>query len=216
MLTLHGASASPFVRKVLLVLEHKQLPFTQLPVTPFAPPANWAELSPLGKIPVLVDGDLVLPDSSVICRYLEEAHPEPALYPATPAARALACWYEEFGDTALVEAVAPFFAERIVQARLLGNAANEARLADVTANVLPKALAYLERIVPASGFLFGEALCIADIAIASQLLNGELGGCPLDATRYPRTVAWFARVKATPLFTARAVIEAKELAAMLG
>lgn len=216
MFTLHGASASPFVRKVLLALEFKQLPFTQLPVTPFAPPANWAELSPLGKIPVLVDGDLVLPDSSVICRYLEEAHPAPALYPATPGARALACWYEEFGDTALVEAVAPFFAERIVRARLLGQPADEARLAAVTANELPKALDYLERVAPAQGFVFGDALTIADIALASPLLNGELGGCPLDAARYPRMLAWFARVRGTPLFTARAAIEAKELAAMLG
>lgn len=216
MITLYGASASPFVRKVLLTLEFKQLPFTQLPVTPFAPPDNWADLSPLGKIPVLVDDGLVLPDSSVICRYLEDAYPTHTLSPNDAGARALANWYEEFADTALVEAVAPFFAERVVRAQLLKQVADEARLAEITANALPKALDYLERILPEQGFLFGSTLMLADIAIASQLINGELAGCPFDATRYPRVLAHLNRVKATPLFTARAAIEAKEIAAMLG
>ncbi len=62
------------MRNTLRALEFKQLPFNQRPVTPFAPPEHWAQLSPPAKVPVLVDGDLVLPDPSVICRYLEEAN----------------------------------------------------------------------------------------------------------------------------------------------
>ena len=87
MLQVYGASVSPFVRKVLLALEFKGVPYEGVAINPFAPPANWATLSPLKKIPVLVDGDVVLPDSTIICRYIEETQPTPALYPTTAAWR---------------------------------------------------------------------------------------------------------------------------------
>ncbi len=44
------------------------------------------------KVLFLVDGDLTLGDSKVICQYLEEAYPEPALYPKAIADRARAHW----------------------------------------------------------------------------------------------------------------------------
>ena len=71
---LYGAPQSPFVRKVRVALEEKGLTYAiELPA-----PA----LHPMGKMPVLRDGDLVVPDSSVICAYLERKHPSPALYPS--------------------------------------------------------------------------------------------------------------------------------------
>lgn len=65
------------------------------------PPPAWAELSPLGKIPVPLTGELDLVDSSVICQYLERVHPTPALYPSEPAAFARALWLEELVDGGL-------------------------------------------------------------------------------------------------------------------
>ena len=46
-----------------------------------------AALNPKGEVPVLVDGDLVLYDSTVILEYLEDRNPEPALYPREPPER---------------------------------------------------------------------------------------------------------------------------------
>ena len=80
-LVLHGAPASPFVRKVRIALVEKNLPHELVPVVPF-PPANatpeFRRMSPLGKIPALSDGDFAISDSSVICAYLERIHPQPA------------------------------------------------------------------------------------------------------------------------------------------
>ena len=66
---------------------------------PFFGDDRFSKLSPLRRIPVLVDGDLVLTNSSVICEYLEDLKPEPALYPKDIRDRARARWLEEFADT---------------------------------------------------------------------------------------------------------------------
>src|SRR6202140_2366359 len=70
-----------------LAFEREMVPFTQ--VKGYAPkhPAVLAA-NPKGQVPVLVDGDLTLFDSTVILEYLEDAHPVPPLYPAGAAARA--------------------------------------------------------------------------------------------------------------------------------
>ena len=76
-LTLYGAPLSPFVRKVRLLLAEKGLDYQLEAIAPFGQPAWYREISPLGRIPALRDGDLALADSSVICQYLEERYPEP-------------------------------------------------------------------------------------------------------------------------------------------
>src|ERR1700742_1652295 len=48
------------------------------------------KVSPSGKIPVLVDGDLTVWDSLAICEYLADKAPAANLWPADPVARALA------------------------------------------------------------------------------------------------------------------------------
>ena len=83
---LYGVNGSPFVRKALVVLEEKTLPYEterMVSVSPKSP--ELLALHPMGKIPVLRDGDVVVPDSSVICAYLEKKYPAPAIYPDDPA-----------------------------------------------------------------------------------------------------------------------------------
>ena len=75
-LSVLGGGVSPFVRKVRATLAEKGLDYTFEPINPFAPPAGWREISPLGKIPAFKDGDRTLNDSSVICAYLEKKFPD--------------------------------------------------------------------------------------------------------------------------------------------
>ena len=96
-----GNYLSPYVRKVLVCLELKGLEYEVDPIAPFVGNDAFTRLSPLRRIPVLLDGELVLNDSSVICQYLEDRHPTPALYPADVADRARARWLEEYADTHL-------------------------------------------------------------------------------------------------------------------
>ena len=109
MPTIHGVNASPFVRKVRVAMVEKGLDYDLEPVMPIGVSDEFKKLSPLGKIPVYQDGDFVLPDSSCIIAYLERLVPEPALYPADDQDYGLALFFEEFGDTRLVDELTTVF-----------------------------------------------------------------------------------------------------------
>jgi glutathione S-transferase len=77
----------PFVQRSVIALKEKGVPFRLVPIDLDHPPDWLAEISPLGKVPVLRVGETVLFESQVICEYLDETHP-PSLHPADPLARA--------------------------------------------------------------------------------------------------------------------------------
>ena len=203
MLKLYGSSLSPYVRKVVLVLEHKRVPYEQDPLSPVVNPSEeFLRISPLRKIPVLRDGDFVLPDSSVICRYLEDAYPEPALYPRDVRARAFACWLEEFSDTKLALSLAAIAGERLFKPRFMKQPPDEANVARIVNEELPGPLAYLESVTPAAGFLCGE-LSIADLALAAAFTNARYAGYAPDESAHPKLRSLLERVWATPLYAAQ-------------
>src|SRR6476661_8055179 len=100
-LTIIGSYVSPYVRKVLACMNLKHVAFEVDPITPFYGNDEFRRLSPLCRIPVLVDGAFSISDSSVICAYLDEAFPGHPLLPSDPRERARARWFEEFADTRL-------------------------------------------------------------------------------------------------------------------
>ncbi|MDV6642573.1 glutathione S-transferase family protein, partial [Pseudomonas aeruginosa] len=100
-----GSYLSPYVRKVLVLLELKGIAYRIDPIVPFFGDEAFERLSPLRQIPVLVDGDFVLNDSSVICQYLEERYPQPSLYPVDIGQRAQARWLEEYADSRLGQVI---------------------------------------------------------------------------------------------------------------
>ena len=69
-----GSFVSPDVRKVLACMNLKGLHYEVDPITPFFGNQEFERVSPLRRIPVLIDGDLDISDSSVICAYLDEAY----------------------------------------------------------------------------------------------------------------------------------------------
>ena len=89
-LSIIGSFVSPYVRKVLACMNLKGLDYEVDPITPFFGNDEFERLSPLRRIPVLVDGDFSVSDSSVICAYLDEAYPARPLLPADPKDRARA------------------------------------------------------------------------------------------------------------------------------
>ena len=195
-----GSFVSPYVRKVLACLEIKGLDYRVDPITPFFGGDEFERLSPLRRIPVLIDGDAALCDSSVICAYLEEAYPDPPLLPADPADRARARWLEEFADTRLGDVfIWGLFYQRIVYPAVWGEPGDEARIARTLAEDAPAALDYLESQLPASGFLFGT-IGIADIAIASFFRNADYAGFTVDADRWPKVARFVADVLGQPVF----------------
>jgi glutathione S-transferase len=199
-LTIIGSFVSPYVRKVLACMHLKGVAYEVDPITPFYGNDEFRRLSPLCRIPVLIDGDFSVSDSSVICAYLDEACPGHRLFPADPKDRARARWLEEFADTRLGDLfIWSLFYQRVVRPLVWGEPTDEERVARTLNEDLPEALDYLEGELPADGFLFGE-IGVADIAVASFFRNGSYAGFTTDASRWPRTAAFVERTLAHPAF----------------
>ena len=187
---------SVHTRKTIVAALAKGLDFTVEPVIPFDPPANWEALSPTGLIPVMADGDFTLPDSSVICAYLERTHPMPALYPKDTECLMRALWLEEYCDgTIFRQLVHGLFFQKVIRPGMLGEETDVAEIERILGEVRPKVFAYLEGEMR-SGFLVGSALTIADIALASNLINYRYLGFEIDEGQYPRMAAYLRTVLA--------------------
>jgi glutathione S-transferase len=197
-LTIIGSFVSPYVRKVLAAMNLKDLAYEVDPITPFFGNDEFERLSPLRRIPVLIDGDFSVSDSTVICDYLEDAYPGQPLYPSDPRQRARARWLEEFADTRLGDLfIWSLFYQKVVKPMVWGEPTDEERVARTLSEDIPAALDYLEAELPAEGFLFG-GIGVADIAIATFFRNGAYAGFEIDAGRWPRTAAFVERVLAHP------------------
>src|SRR4051794_29718816 len=170
-LTIIGSFVSPYVRKVLACINLKRLSYEVDPITPFFGNDEFERLSPLRRIPVLIDGDVSVSDSTVICEYLDDAYPGHPLLPADPKDRARARWLEEYADTRLGDLfIWGLFYQKIVHPLVWGEPGDQARIEKTLREDAPAALDYLERQLPPDGFLFGD-IGLADIAIASFFRN---------------------------------------------
>lgn len=216
-LTLYGAPLSPFVRKVRLYLLEKGLDYQLEIVTPFGQPAWFRELSPLGRIPAMRDGDVTLADSSVICQYLEEKHPQLSpLFGRDAEERARVRWLEKYSDYE----VAPLATFGVFRNRALkptmGQPCDEAAVQAALTDKLPPHFDYLEKSLGSAEYFVGERLTMADIAFTTQLINMEHGGERLDAERWPRLAAHYERITARDSVQAVVPGEQKMLAKLSG
>lgn len=201
---LYSGPLSLFSRKVEIALGEKGLAFERVMV-PFTQergyqPKHPAVLAanPKGQVPVLVDGELTLFDSTLIFEYLEEAYPTPPLMPRAARQRAECRMMELRADEVVFPHARVFFyrtdpphpdpARR--QADEEAGARAEAALGDH--------FAALERSLGGRDFLCG-ALSYADIAMFMVVLwTQRLKGPPLQA--FPALAAWYGRLQARPPF----------------
>jgi glutathione S-transferase len=203
MRTVFGVSASPFVRKVRVVLAEKKLDYELEAVFPGtqAPP-DWRKKSPLGKVPAFSDGERTLADSSIISAYLERVAPEPQLYPNAPYEYARALWFEEYGDGGLMPVCGPkIFFQRVVGPKFFNQPTDQAVVDQAIGAELPPLLDYLEGEITGD-FLVGKSLTIGDIGVTTQLVNLRYAGVKVDPKRWPKTAAYVDRITARPSFAA--------------
>ncbi|HEY2068023.1 MAG TPA: glutathione S-transferase family protein [Rhizomicrobium sp.] len=205
-LIVYGSNVSPFVRKVRVFLAEKGVDYTLEQVNPFRPPPEFLAISPMKRIPVLRDTDQpepnTLPDSSVICDYLEHKFPTPALYPADPMQRARALWFEEYADSILAATIGPgLFFERVVK-RMMRSETDEEICTRTLSEKLPPLFDYLETELGGALYFVGGAFSIADITVATMLVNFDHAGEKLDASRWPHLAAFMTRLHERPSFKA--------------
>jgi len=206
-LILYGAPLSPFVRKADAVLREKGVPFELESVNIMPMPEWFQEISPARRIPVLRDTEIgkegpagTLPDSSAICAYIEKKHPEPAVYPADPYEYGRAIWLEEYCDTELAGQVGMGIFRPIQFARFSGKEPDLETAAATWNEKLPRHFDYLEGELDGGGFLVGDRLSIADIALGCQLMQLDfVVGLP-PAARWPGLAAFGERMRARESF----------------
>lgn len=198
-LRLWGFRASPFAGRVRSALIEKDIDGVELvEVHPAKRPARLKELNPNGRVPVLEVGDVALRESLNICDWLEDAYPEPALWPADPTARAhargLALWID-------IDLTQPFF----LGMRHLAFGIPEGEPADAAERSfarVPRGWPKLERLLAAHDgpWLLGETFTFADLAgqaLAVRLPEWRPELVP-DPAEFPLTTAWLEALRQRP------------------
>ena len=88
VLTLYTPADDIQCHRARLVLAAKGVSYERVLVDPARPPEDLVDLNPYGTTPTLVDRDLTLYDTAVVCEYLDERYPHPPLMPIDPLSRA--------------------------------------------------------------------------------------------------------------------------------
>ena len=197
---LYGSTMSPFVRKVAAYAAEKGIELELQPTGFPNPSPEFRAASPFGKMPALVDGDYSLADSSAIIHYLEAKYPDPELIPSDPRERGRVIWFDEFADTVLFACGAKIFFNKVVAPRFLGREGDLSAAETAERDELPPLLDYLEGAIPDSGYLVGDRLTLADIAVAGPFANFSHCDVAIDSDRYPKITPYVNAILSRPSF----------------
>ena len=184
---------SPYAFKVRAALYEKGIAHEKREIRTHADRELLLRVNPRGEVPALADDGAVICDSKVICAYLEERHPDPALYPRDLALRARCRYLELKSDNeidacvfvlGILKLTRPELAEQLPGA-LSG-----------TEEALARHYAYLERELAGREWFLGE-FSLVDIALTPHLRSAAFMGYP-PGEKHPALAAWLARGAARP------------------
>ena len=169
MLTLHGFPFSNYHNIVKHALLYKGIPFEEHIAYPGS--AELMAVSPAGKAPAMTtERGTQLSESSVLVEYLEDAYPEPPLFPAEPDAKAQVRQLMKISELYL-----ELPARRLLPA-LLGNATiHDSTLAEIRAT-LDRGTRSLIELARFSPFVAGNELTLADIYLRYALSIPKMAG----------------------------------------
>lgn len=203
-LILYGHPFSSYTQKALIALYENGTPFEFRMLSQDTPQhaAEWLRRWPLAKMPLLVEGERQVVETSVIIEYLQLAHPGPVpLLPADPLAALQVRFLDRFFDLHVMDAMQLAVTAKLGQLPMKsedGLALAQQRLA--------RAYAWLEGELEGKPWAAGEAFSLADCAAAPSLFYADWVQPIGDA--HPRLRAYRSRLLQRPSF-ARAVEEAR-------
>ena len=183
MITLYDADRCPYCARVRIAVAEKGIEYETVEVDLDDRPAWIYEKNPLGRVPVLEEDTFVLAESAVIDEYLDDRYPEPPLWPADPAERALGRMLVFRFD----ELSRPYYALR--------------RGEDGAADRLDVALGELDALLEGRPFLSGREFGLADIAYVPWILRAR-DRLDVDLSRFSALADWLARLEVRPSIAA--------------
>ncbi|MCL1465637.1 glutathione S-transferase family protein [Argonema galeatum] len=182
---LYYAQRSPYARKVRILLAEKNLPCEMKETDIMNKSPEFLQVSPIGKVPVLVDKDgTTLWDSTLIVEYLDETYPEPSFYPSDRKERLECRKWEDLADT---------LADNIVALWLQKRKGDRADSGDVAKyqGAIDRLLPVLDEKLAASSYLLGDSWTAADVALLSALGYYSLRFGEDWQQQYPKLGEWF-------------------------
>jgi glutathione S-transferase len=189
MLTLYDAARCPYCARVRIVLAEKGVEYETVEIDLTDRPAWIYKKNATGRVPVLEEGDWLLPESAVIMEYLEERYPAPALLGADAAERALArLWIFRHDDF-----TRPYYALR--------------RGEDGAAGRFGEQLTHLDASLGERPWLGGADYGLADIAYVPWVLRAR-DSLSVSLDPYPAVADWLARLVERPAVAAEAAVVA--------
>lgn len=203
---LYSGPLSLFTAKVRIALAEKQLAFDRIEVgwtlqdryLPHHP--DVVALNPKRQVPVLVDGDVVVTDSTRILEYLEDRSPTPPLFPDDPAGRARARRFEAWADEDLFPTVWTFIEEAFYPTEPGAEqaaAGRDTERLDAARGELAAHHALLDKELTDREWLAGDRFGVADIgAFVFLSAVATMGGAPDSG--HGALLAWMQRSASRP------------------
>lgn len=184
-------------RRVTMAARHLgiKLDLVEINLASQADRRRLGEVTSFGKIPVLLDDDFTLTESCAIMQYLADSKPGQTIYPHDPLARADVNRWMFWACQHFATAIAIFTWENVWKKVVEGTDPDPRELAR-GAKFLAAAATYLDGHLAGRQWLVGDAVTLADYAVAAPLMYRERARLPLDG--YPHLAAWFARVQQLP------------------
>ncbi len=194
---LYSGPVSLFTAKVRIALDEKGLEDDRVEVgwtrekryIPHHP--DVVTLNPKAEVPILVDGELVVYDSTIILEYLEDQYPQTPLYPSEPAERARCRQLEAAADEILFK---PLWT--LIDRFFYPGGDAEGKAVQAARRQIGDGLEQLDKQLAEREFLCGD-YSVADIATFVMLSAAAQFGSP-PGGQHANVLGWFGRVGARP------------------
>jgi len=195
MLKLYDYPDCPFCQKVRVVLAEKDLEYEKIFVDLRKQEQklpDFLRLNPYGKVPVLVDEDEVVYDSTIINKYLEDEYPLPSLMPEDSQGQARVRMLEDYCDNSFIPPTTMLLAQLRKP-----DAERDQQRVEQAREELRRALYYLRDKLPGHEYLVGKEFTLADAAFAPRIMVLGRLGVELEPALAP-VQGWIDRIRARP------------------
>ncbi len=184
-------------RRVTMVARHLDIPLelVEINLASADDRRRLNEVNPNSKIPVLLDDGFTLTESCAIMQYLADSKPGQKLYPLDPLARADVNRWMFWSNQHFSPAVGVIVWQNVWKKLVEGTDPDPAELARGTRE-LERFATVLDNHLAGREWLCGDALTLADFAVAAPLMYNASARVPVD--QYANLLAWFARVGQLP------------------